>query len=676
LNRVDSPHSQVAKSVLDDDQPPALHPTLRGWRRWCPLPETSLLLAAFLVTIGAKIVATHRIHASELLISWVAVCARDAVFFASCFALFQVMALLLPRRFATRLVVAAAGLLLIWSLLDAAWLLYSGVQLQPGILRVIGYSPEEFWPHVSRHLSRRKKYTVPGMLLAGIFVAWVAWRIIRPAPRAIAPRSRVTRLLCALLVIAPLAMTQPHLLRVSGLRFSGEVLEHNSHWYALVALIRPPAPHEDVTRGRVVPRAGERAIGLPKDESETPPNVVLLLLESIAHSATSLAPQGTGTPNLQKLAEQGAEFVSTHVPVSQTGKAYWATLTGTRPDLHYDFTEAVLVDETYESLATILKRAGYRSAFFEMSKGTFQCAPGVFANMGFDWGWWRENLEDSSTALGYLAGDDFRMLDPAFAWVTSRSDPFLLMMITSVAHDPFLIPAWYGETPKPRAAAYAKAVEFTDAFVGEVLRRLDDLGLTGNTIVCVLGDHGESLRAESERSRWIPFEEVIRVPWLIRWPGRVQPQTRITWPCSQMDVSPTLLSLMGFDISAAGFEGLDAFKPIDAQRRLYFSSWFEDSPEGYIEGNRKFVFWPYLDKVFEFDLATDPGERAPILVDGALKSQIISDIADWKRDSYVYFSPRRFRERLLFDHWQAFASGRIAWSYYVSGDPGTDGKRN
>jgi hypothetical protein len=361
--------------------------------------------------------------------------------------------------------------------------------------------------------------------------------------------------------------------------------------------------------------------------------------------------------------------VRTYVPVSQTGKAYWATLTGTRPDIHYDYSEAILVDEPYESLATVLKRTGYRSAFFEMSKGTFQCAPGTFANMGFDWGWWRENLEDASANLGYLAGDDFRMLDPAFDWVDEADAPYLLMMITSVAHDPFLLPKWYGPTPADRDAAYRRAVEFTDAFVGAVLERIERRGETERTIVCVLGDHGESMRQETKRGRWVPYEEVIRIPWLVRWPGHVEAGLRVEWPCSQMDVTPTLLNLMGHDIAHAGFEGRDALVDGDSLRRLYFSSWFEDSPEGYVEGSRKIVHWPYHGKVYAFDLESDPLELSPGLLSGAPAERAVADILLWKRESNIYFSPRRFRERLLFDHWRAFTSGRSAWAYYVSEKP-------
>ncbi|MCB9850179.1 MAG: LTA synthase family protein [Phycisphaerales bacterium] len=637
----------------------------RSLRDRLPRPETLLLVLAFLTTVAAKFLALRELDPESLASAWLSVVARDFVFFGCCFVLSTAARHLIPDRFGARLSLLLAFIILCWSLLDAAWLLYSGVQLQPGILRVIGYSPEEFWPHVRRHLRRRMRLAVPSIGGACLFLGWIFYRVVRP--RRVQAAHKRTLAICTITLVALVALTlvQPYLRTHSGLQFSGEVLDHSSHWYALTSFVRPEEMSAQGDRGRQVPRAGQRPVQTP-DQLGDLPNIVLVWMESTSHAATSLAEGGGApTPNLETLAAQGAEFIYTRVPVSQTGKAYWSTLTGTRPDTHYDYSEAILVDEPYENLATILKRFGYRTAFFEMSKGTFQCAPGTFANMGFDWGWWRENLEDPSANLGYLAGDDFRLLDPAFKWATAESSPFLLTTITSVAHDPFVLPKWYGETPKSRDAAYYKTIEYTDAFVGEVLKRIDDLGIADNTIVCVLGDHGESLRPETKRGRWVPYEEVIRIPWLLRWPGHIDPGTQVTWPCSQMDVTPTLLSLLGIGIDDAGFEGRNALTPAEPQRRLYFSSWFEDSPEGFIEGNQKYVYWPYTDRVVVFDLDQDPHELTPRDLEGNAKTNAIADITEWKQASYLYFSPRRFRDRLLFDHWRAFAAGRSAWAYYV-----------
>lgn len=155
------------------------------------------------------------------------------------------------------------------------------------------------------------------------------------------------------------------------------------------------------------------------------------------------------------------------------------------------------------------------------------------------------------------------------------------------------------------------------------------------------------------------------MPWVIRWPGHVQAGSRINGPCSQLDVTPTILSLIGFQIDAAGFDGTDAFGPLPSDRRLYFSTPYSDSPLGYIQEDRKLVYWPYTDTLYEFDLAADPGEESPLLINGPEKDAVIADIVGWKRHSRFVIPPRRFREQLLYERWQAFSSGRSAWAYYV-----------
>lgn len=155
------------------------------------------------------------------------------------------------------------------------------------------------------------------------------------------------------------------------------------------------------------------------------------------------------------------------------------------------------------------------------------------------------------------------------------------------------------------------------------------------------------------------------MPWVIHWPGHLPAGKRIDWPVSQLDVTPTILSVLGYDIRDAGFEGSNALTAPAAERRLYFSSWYEGSPLGFTEGSRKWIYWPRTDEVFEYDLVTDPEERFPTCVDGPERDAAIAALKKWQRDSYVAFDAKRFRKRFVFDHWMTFSSGRYGRAYYV-----------
>jgi phosphoglycerol transferase MdoB-like AlkP superfamily enzyme len=366
-----------------------------------------------------------------------------------------------------------------------------------------------------------------------------------------------------------------------------------------------------------------------------------------------------------QVARQSVRFKRTYTVLPYTTKAFWAALTGTTPTVQEDYVEAIPMNPPYEGMASILRRAGYRSAFFEMSKGSFECAPGLFANLAFDWAWFRENLEDKSAYLGYMGGDDCRIIAPAFKWVTEGNEPFFLAMITSVSHDPYDVPRWFDKPAKTPYEKYLQTIRFNDYFLGQICDKLEELKLGDSTILCVLGDHGTSFRVQQGRGRWIPYEEVICVPWIIRWPGHIEPGKCIDQPCSQMDVTPTLLRLIGFDIAQAGFEGKDALGNLPPKRRFYFSSWYPDSPAGFLEGSRKVVYWPYLDKVFEFDLAADPDEKRPRTLESQRAERIKQEILAWQKKSQIVIDAKRHTEDFLFDHWQTFSAGRSAWAYYI-----------
>jgi len=644
---------------------PSDHP--RRWRQWRPRPESTLLLLALVWTVAAKLLVVLRQDPVNALSAWGDVAMPDVAFTAGLAGLFALAYRYRPRPWVARLALLVASLVLAWAMLNAAWLLATEVQLQPGILAVLLRDPVQFWPVVETHLRQRLIYAIPIGLTGVVAVLWFVLRMVRPVPIVLRPRRYAIRA-AAWISLAILAYPMDWLChRVSGLGFAGEVLGFSSHVYALrVALPRNNGADAPQAPARSLPRAGEREIGLPDGPLAELPNIVIVLLESLSHQITTLGdPQAGTTPALAALASEGTQFVCTRVPISQTTKAYWSTLTGSLPDAWGDFVEAVPVDRPYESLASILRRAGYRSGFFEVSRGTFECAPGLFANLGFDWAWFRENLQDPSAHLGYLGGDDLRTIDPMFAWIDQGPRPFLAVMITTVAHDPYELPAWFSDPIDDRPAAYRRSVEYTDHVLGKLCERLDERGLTPNTVLCVLGDHGLSLRSHDRFGRWVPYEELIRIPWIMRWPGRLEAGRRIEWPCSQLDVTPTLLSLLGFDIDRAGFDGRDALEPGPEDRRLYFYSGFADSPLGCVTGGQKWVFWPYTESLFAYDLSLDPGETQPATLEGAEKEQIVRDLLGWRDGTLIRVPARRFAEKTVFDHWQVFSSGRTAWAYYV-----------
>ena len=104
------------------------------------------------------------------------------------------------------------------------------------------------------------------------------------------------------------------------------------------------------------------------------------------------------------------------------------------------------------------------------------------------------------------------MLPPALKWVDEGPGPFFLMMITSIAHDPYEVPEWFGKPKVERSDKYVQTIRYTDAFVGKVCEELESRGLADNTVLCVMGDHGVSFRSEDRLAAGCPMTRSFAYP--------------------------------------------------------------------------------------------------------------------------------------------------------------------
>jgi len=654
-----------SSEVSTGQQAPVSSPA--GFRWWFPRTETVILLGGLACTVWGKMEIIVRQRPESGFVNSLAVVLPDVFFFFAVALLIRLLYILKPSVAVARCALVMATAVSVWSVCNMGWLMRSGVQLQPGLVVVLFRDFKEILPIVA---SQFVSHLIPAiLLLIAVFaaVAFFVWRLYRPLQVVAVRFLHVRWAAVKLLIVLLLLMIQPIFESQARSNMTSEVLDFSSQWRALVSSTAGLSEDEPVKIAtRNIQRAGERQVVVPDGDSSKLPNIVLVLLESVSYCMTSLGDSDLDvTPYLAQLADEGVEFHLTRVPVSHTTKAYWSALTSTTPVIEADYVEAVPVDVPYEGLPTLLKRAGYRSGFFMMSKGSFECGPGFFHNLGFDHVWFREDLGDPSATLGYLSGDDFRLIEPAAEWIEESEKPYFLMVMTSVSHDPFNVPKWFDEPRSELYDKYLQSLSYTDCFLKELSGKLKELDPDDNTIFCVMGDHGTSFRSQTNVARWYPYEEVLRVPWVLRWPGHVEAGLEIDWPCSQLDVTPTILNLIGCDTSEAGFEGRDAFTPSAPDRRLYFSSWYSNSPIGYVEGNRKVVYWPYIDKVFEYDLARDQRERNAVEATAHEAMLIKEDLLQWQGRSRIEIDPDRRAQHFLYSRWQVFSDGRSAWANYV-----------
>ena len=94
-------------------------------------------------------------------------------------------------------------------------------------------------------------------------------------------------------------------------------------------------------------------------------------------------------------------------------------------------------------------------------------------------------------------------------------------------------------------ANYYAFVTEIDDWVGKILDKLDELQLAKKTLVVFVSDHGEMLGAHGMRGKFNFYEESVRVPFLMRYPGRIRGGQTISTPVSVLNLFPTILDYAG-----------------------------------------------------------------------------------------------------------------------------------
>jgi arylsulfatase A-like enzyme len=126
-------------------------------------------------------------------------------------------------------------------------------------------------------------------------------------------------------------------------------------------------------------------------------------------------------------------------------------------------------------------------------------------------------------------------------------------------YDPEAIPArpnCPGPPPRRDLWGYYAQISFLDDQIARLIAALDELALREDTIFVFTSDHGDMHGSHGLYKKQWPWDESIRVPFLLRYPRRVSAGRRCEFPVSVVDVAPTLLGLAGVAVPPS-MEGAD-----------------------------------------------------------------------------------------------------------------------
>ena len=270
----------------------------------------------------------------------------------------------------------------------------------------------------------------------------------------------------------------------------------------------------------------------------TQPNVLWIYGEDLSPDLACYGTPAVQTPNIDRLAGEGTLFSNAFVTCPVCSPSRSALITGTY-QTHFDAhnhrsnREKPLRDDM-KLITDCFREAGY-----------FTCnSPGPPYNrrgktdfnfqreQPFDGIDWSERAEGQPFYAQINIPDTHRVFKP---------DPE-----RPIDPDDVQLPPYYPDHPLTRKdwALYLESIQILDKKVGEILKRLDDEGLSENTIVFFMSDHGRA----HIRCKQFLYDGGIHIPLIVRWPGNVEAGIISDELVSGVDFTPTTLSLTGIDI--------------------------------------------------------------------------------------------------------------------------------
>ncbi len=395
-------------------------------------------------------------------------------------------------------------------------------------------------------------------------------------------------------------------------------------------------------QGPVVVGAREVAVGSgPRAIPDgPPPNVIVIMMESVRASATTLHdPALDTTPFLASLAERGALVETTWTSVTHTSKALVGALCGIWPLPDLPVVEAEATGLPTTCLARILRGRGYATAFMQTATATFEQRRQTVDNMGYETFLSKESIpQGDHEETNYFGWEDDALLGPALDFADAREKdgrPFLLTLLNLSTHHTYETPS---DFPKKQRAsgeldAYLNSVAYFDGFLARLFAGLEARGALGRTLVILAGDHGEAFGEHGTlQHNAAIYEEGLHVPLVLVGPG-IAPGTRIKGLRHLIDVVPTALEWLGTPVSA-GLPGRSLLSS-PGHDTLFASCWLHLQCIATRDATYKYI-WHFDKQAPElFDLTRDPLERTNILdatpeaVWGPMKARLLG----WKADT-------------------------------------------
>lgn len=419
--------------------------------------------------------------------------------------------------------------------------------------------------------------------------------------------------------------------------------------------------------------AGAAAFNLPEfllsapQKAASRPNMIFILGDN--HNANDMAFMGhpfIKTPGMDRLAREGVTFRNTFNTTSLCSPSRASILTGAYVHNHGVLNNHTPWTDQMPVFLEHLSRSGYATSFIgkwhmpghglpEMPfldlfvSYTYREGQGAYFNCPLI-----VNGREESSRKEYVTEE---VTDRTIEFIekeraSENPRPFCIYLSHRPAHPPFKAPpdfsgmydgekvelpkgvnnAWFGKrnfnvfqgvmmgSYEDQYRKYCETITAMDRDILRLLDKLDDMGLSENTVVIYMADNGMQWGTHGRHGIREPYEDSAKLPLIIRAPGmRYSPGSALSQMALNIDIAPTLLNMAGAAVPAE-MDGLSLAPLLGAagstQWRksflLEFWRYFPENTPSYIgvrTDAHKYVQFEKGRKPWLFDLAKDPAEN-------------------------------------------------------------------
>jgi len=341
-------------------------------------------------------------------------------------------------------------------------------------------------------------------------------------------------------------------------------------------------------------------------------NVVIITLDTLrADRVGCYGYDKAKTPVLDELAEKGVKFQNAVCQAPLTLPSHASIFTGLYPPSHQIRDNgAYYLDQGFQTLAEIFKEKEYNTAAFI---GAFPVDSRFGLDQGFDV--YDDKFKEDEKFKAFNSERRAEHVFKSFQewFLENFQSKFFVWVHYYDPHLPYDPPSPYREE---FSDPYDGEVAYTDVYVGEIIDLLEEKNIVDNTLVVVVGDHGEGLGDHKEIDHGLfLYNSTLKVPLIFCAPENLPSQKNITSQVRLIDIFPTVLDLLNMSVSADA-QGESLIPYMDGKRKDNLVSYIETfhpremfrwaALRGIVDGRMKYIDAP---KPELYDMEMDPEEE-------------------------------------------------------------------